>query len=110
MHKHEQLPECKLRFLDQLTPDQICQNIQYHMKFDRCKNWGTATNFDKYLSLAMTIRDMAVERMITTQGAYLDHNVKRVYYLSMEFLMGRLLSNNMIAMQAYDATRLALKN
>jgi starch phosphorylase len=79
------------------------------LKFDRCKNWASATDFDKYLSLAMTIRDMAVERMITTQGAYLEHDVKRVYYLSMEFLMGRLLSNNMIALQAYEATRLALK-
>ncbi|MCG2678691.1 MAG: glycogen/starch/alpha-glucan phosphorylase [Kiritimatiellae bacterium] len=109
MQKREQPPDCEMRFTGQVTPEQICRSIQYHLKFDRCKNWASATDFDKYLSLAMTIRDMAVERMITTQGAYLDHDVKRVYYLSLEFLMGRLLSNNMIAMQAYDATRLALK-
>ena len=109
MPRHASSPKNELQFQGRLTSDQVCRSIQHHLKFDRCKNWESATDFDKYLSLAMSIRDMAVERMIATQGAYLDHDVKRVYYLSMEFLMGRLLTNNMIALQAYDVTRQALK-
>ncbi len=109
MQKNEQSAKCEFRAHEAITADQICRSVHHHLKFDRCKNWESATDFDKYLSLAMTIRDMAVERMITTQGAYLDHDVKRLYYMSLEFLMGRLLTNNMISMQAWEATRLALK-
>lgn len=109
MSKTPAASRCEPAFLGRMTQAQICRSIRFHLKFDRCKNWGTATDFDKYLSLALTIRDMAVERMIATQGAYLDHDVKRVYYLSMEFLLGRLLTNNMIAIQAGAATKQALK-
>ncbi len=109
MPKHAPTDECEPRFACEPATENICRGVQYRLKFDRCKNWDSATDFDKYLSLAMTIRDMAVERMITTQGAYLDQDVKRVYYLSLEFLMGRLLTNNMMAMQAWDATHQALK-
>lgn len=87
----------------------ILSSLLHHLKYTRCKNWGSATNFDKYLSLALSIRDLAVEKMITTQGVYLERDVKRVYYLSMEFLMGRLLANNMTALAACGATQAALK-
>ncbi|NLB59503.1 MAG: glycogen/starch/alpha-glucan phosphorylase [Lentisphaerae bacterium] len=109
MQKNAPAPANELRFANEISAEEISRNIQFHLKFARCKNWGTATSFDKYQSLTMAIRDMAVERMLATQGAYMAHDVKRVYYLSMEFLMGRLLANNMIALQARDATQQALK-
>ena len=87
----------------------VLNGIQHHLKYTRCKNWGSATDFDKYLSLAYTIRDLAMDKMIATQGAYQAQDVKRVYYLSMEFLMGRLLANNITALSAGEATRQALK-
>jgi len=82
----------------------VLNSIQHHLKYTRCKNWGSATDFDKYLSLAYAIRDLAVDKMIATQGAYQVQDVKRVYYLSMEFLMGRLLANNITALGAGEAT------
>jgi starch phosphorylase len=92
----------------EITEQQIFDQIHHHVKYTRCKNWGTATDFDKYLSLALTIRDLAVEKMLATMGAYKHYNVKRVYYLSMEFLMGRMLANNMTALLACDPVQKAL--
>ncbi|MFA5343345.1 MAG: glycogen/starch/alpha-glucan phosphorylase [Kiritimatiellia bacterium] len=87
----------------------VLNGIRHHLKYTRCKNWGSATDFDKYLSLAYAIRDLAVDKMIATQGTYQVQDVKRVYYLSMEFLMGRLLANNITALSAGEATGQALK-
>ncbi|MCA1809968.1 MAG: glycogen/starch/alpha-glucan family phosphorylase [Lentisphaerae bacterium] len=92
-----------------VTERLIYDRVHQHLKFTRCKNWGSATDFDKYLSLALTIRDLAVEKMIATQGAYQRYNVKRVYYLSMEFLMGRMLTSNMTALLATEAAQRAMK-
>ncbi len=96
------------------TPDApsatcLANGLLHHLKFTRCKNWGSATDFDKYLSLAYAIRDLAVEKMIATQGAYAARDVKRIYYLSMEFLLGRLLANNMTVLRACQAARQALQ-
>ncbi len=60
------------------------------------KDEYTASAYDQYLSLAYSVRERLVERWIRTQQAYHEQNVKRVYYLSMEFLIGRLLDTNMI--------------
>ncbi len=93
----------------EITKEDIRRGIEHHLKYTRCKNWSSGTDYDKYLSLALTIRDLAVERMIATQGAYFKHDVKRVYYLSMEFLMGRLLANNMIALKVWSEAQKALE-
>lgn len=91
-----------------VSEQQIFERVHSHLKYTRGKNWGSATNFDKYLSLALTIRDLAVDKMLATMGAYQHNNVKRLYYLSMEFLMGRMLNNNMTALMACDAAKKAL--
>ena len=91
------------------TPRQIRDRMLYHLKFTRCKDWRTATDYDKEISFAYAVRELAMTRWIATQRAYVDHDVKRVYYLSMEFLMGRLLENNIAALGCQDASRKALK-
>lgn len=99
---------CPIKVENEVTDEHIARSIQRHIKYTRCKNWDSATLFDKYESTAMAIRDLAVERMIATQGAYYDHDVKRVYYLSMEFLLGRLLYNNIVALKADRSAKQAL--
>lgn len=81
-----------------ITADALLARFQDHIKYSRGKHYAGATDFDKLASLSRAIRDLAVDRMLATQEAYYNGKVKRVYYLSMEFLMGRLLSNNVISL------------
>ena len=106
----KKLTECPIKVKYDVTEEHIARSIQHHIKYTRCKNWNSATLFDKYESAALAIRDLAVERMIATQGAYYDHDVKRVYYLSMEFLLGRLLFNNIVALKADAVARKAIED
>ena len=52
--------------------------------------------WEPYVSVALAVRDRMMERWIRTQDAYYEHDAKRVYYLSLEFLMGRTLGNSLV--------------
>ena len=79
-----------------------------HLEYSLSKDQYTATNRDLYRALALAARDRMIERWIRTQQMYYDHDVKRVYYLSAEYLMGRLLVNNLINLGMYDETKTAI--
>ena len=55
--------------------------------------------YQVYASLAVTLRDRLVERWKSTQAAYREHDGKRAFYLSLEFLMGRALGNAMLNLE-----------
>ncbi|HMP88558.1 MAG TPA: glycogen/starch/alpha-glucan phosphorylase [Kiritimatiellia bacterium] len=92
-----------------ITPENIRDRTLFHIKYTRCKDWRTATQFDKLMSFSYAIRELAMDRMIATQRAYVDHDVKRIYYISMEYLLGRLLENNVAALGVYEASQKAMK-
>ncbi len=77
-------------------------------KYSLAKDVYTSTDYDNFKSLAMTIRDRLIERWILTQQRYHDENSKRVYYLSLEFLPGRFLSNNMINLDILEECKSAV--
>ncbi len=83
----------------------LLDSILHHLQYTRAKHWEGATPQDKYVSLALAVRDRAVERMMNTQAAYAQKRVKRAYYLSLEFLLGRLLRSNLVNLGIYDACR-----
>src|SRR5262245_40290409 len=56
------------------------------------------SDWEPYQALALAVRDRLVQRWIRTQDAYYEQDPKRVYYLSLEYLMGRTLGNSLIAM------------
>ncbi|HEY9621137.1 MAG TPA: glycogen/starch/alpha-glucan phosphorylase [Crinalium sp.] len=68
-----------------------------------------ATIYDYYMALAYTVRDRLTNRRIKTVQTYFEQDVKVVYYLSAEFLIGRLMVNNLINLGIYDEMRQALK-
>ncbi|MBU2622693.1 MAG: glycogen/starch/alpha-glucan family phosphorylase, partial [Proteobacteria bacterium] len=80
-----------------------------HLEYSLSKDQYTATDRDLYLSLALSTRDRLIERWIRTQQLYYNHDVKRVYYLSAEYLMGRLLVNNLINLGIYKETKRAME-
>jgi glycogen phosphorylase len=69
--------------------------IQSHLKFSLARDAQTATKRDWWLATAKAVQSIIIERMIATQAVHHKKNTKRVYYLSLEFLMGRLFSNSL---------------
>jgi glycogen phosphorylase len=68
-----------------------------------------ATIYDYYMALAYTVRDRLIHRRIKTAQTYYERDAKFVYYLSAEFLIGRLLSNNLINLGIYEPMYQALQ-
>src|SRR3990172_6897543 len=66
----------------------------YHLEYSLAKDEYSATRHDCFQSLALLARDYLAERWIETQQAYYQNDAKRIYYLSLEFLMGRALGNS----------------
>src|SRR5215831_3982971 len=66
------------------------------------------SDWEPYVALALAVRDRLVERWIRTQDPYYDQHPKRVYYLSLEYLMGRTLGNSLLALGLRDACSQAL--
>jgi len=67
-----------------------------HLHYTLCKDRNVATVRDYYFSLAHSVKDRLVARWIRTQQRWYETDPKRVYYLSLEFYMGRALQNTMI--------------
>ena len=65
-----------------------------HLLFDTGVDLASATMRDRFEALARSVRDILSQRWLLTERTYEQQNCKRLYYLSMEFLIGRSLSNN----------------
>ncbi len=83
--------------------------FMHSRRFHLAKDLYTATEYDNYQSLALAIRDRLIDRWILTQQRYHDENCKRVYYLSLEFLPGRLLANNILSLDLVGAAAKAME-
>src|SRR6202162_67531 len=65
-----------------------------HLLFDSGVDLAAATARDQFEALARSVRDVLSQRWLLTEKTYQEKNPKRLYYLSMEFLVGRSLANN----------------
>jgi starch phosphorylase len=92
-----------------LDAQSIQLSFASHLEYSLSKDQHTSTNRDLYMSLALSARDRLIERWIKTQQKYYTENVKRVYYLSAEYLMGRVLVNNLINLNMYEESRKAME-
>ncbi len=86
----------------------IMQSLANHLEFSICKNRYTVNDMDVYESLALAIRDRLVEFWNDTQQTYRQKDCKRVYYLSLEYLIGRSLRNNLINLNLLQVCQDAL--
>jgi glycogen phosphorylase len=97
--KRHELPDTKT-----LTAKYGCGPVQFsgtdealyerHLLFDSGVDLAAATARDRFEALARSVRDVLCQRWLLTEKTYEQQNPKRLYYLSMEFLIGRSLANN----------------
>uniref|UniRef100_A0A671NID8 Alpha-1,4 glucan phosphorylase n=1 Tax=Sinocyclocheilus anshuiensis TaxID=1608454 RepID=A0A671NID8_9TELE len=79
------------------------KNFNRHLHFTLVKDRNVSTKRDYYFALAHTVRDHLVGRWFRTQQSYYEKDPKRVYYLSLEFYMGRTLQNTMVNLALENA-------
>jgi glycogen phosphorylase len=90
--------------------ESLKNSFVYHLEYSLAKDEYSATKRDLFSSASLLARDFLAERWIETQQGYYHHDAKRVYYLSLEFLMGRALGNSLINTGLYGETEQALKD
>ncbi|MEW6646829.1 MAG: glycogen/starch/alpha-glucan phosphorylase, partial [Pseudomonadota bacterium] len=84
-------------------------SLANRMIFTVGKDSYTATDRDWFHTLAYAVRDRLIERWMETMRSYYTADAKRVYYLSMEFLIGRTLTNSLLNLGFYEECARALQ-
>jgi len=79
--------------------------IEHHLRFTLAKRRIQLTKADWYRVTAMVVRDMLVEKMLATEARFERRHAKKLYYLSLEFLIGRSLENNLYNLGLIDICR-----
>ena len=79
-----------------------------HIHHTLARDEHTVTQHEKFLAVAYAVRDRLIDRWIKTQETYYHKDVKRVYYLSLEFLIGRTLGNSVLNLDVEGAVAEAL--
>ncbi len=86
------------------------KSISFHIEHSLAKDEYSTTNLDWYKSVSTSVRDRLMNLWNKTQKKYYDKDAKRIYYLSLEFLMGRTLNNSLINLNAKKECEKALKD
>ena len=89
-------------------PASFKADILRHLTYTLARDTTTAIRMDWWLATCFALRDRVLERFLATQGRHAAGNVRRVHYFSLEYLMGRLLRNNLSNLGMLEAARTAL--
>ena len=93
----------------QFEKETFKKNVKDNVKTLFRKNLKEATPQQVYQAVCYTVKDAVIDDWLASQDAFDKQDPKIVYYMSMEFLMGRALGNNLINLCAYDEVREALE-
>jgi starch phosphorylase len=80
-----------------------------HLVFDNVMDLAAIGDWERFEAIARSVRDVLSQRWVRTEKTYERENPKRVYYLSMEFLVGRSLANNVTNLLLDDVAKEAIK-
>lgn len=90
----EKPPENTISQLERI--ERLKKDFKRHMALTVAHNLENSSALDRYTALAYTVRDRIISRWVQTQDTYYHENPKRIYYFSLEFLMGRTLGNALL--------------
>lgn len=93
-----------------VKPSTFVTQFAERLEFDLVKDRTTVTDHDILEAISLAVRDRLTRNWLKTQNEYNVNNVKKVHYLSLEFLMGSLLGNSLINLGIYDECRKLLEN
>ncbi|TFE68768.1 glycogen/starch/alpha-glucan phosphorylase [Methylacidiphilum caldifontis] len=96
------------RFATDTSPEGIRESILSHLRLSLARSPDTATTFDWWISTAMMCQDHIVDRFLATYRAQKAEKVKRLYFFSLEYFLGRLLHQNLISLGILEQTKKAL--
>jgi len=80
------------------------------LKYTLARDAVTASSHDWWIATSIAVQRIIIARMMKTLAVHNESNVRRIYYLSMEFLMGRLFASNMLAAGVLEEVTEALEN
>ena len=94
------------------TPDTVAlqESIERHARYSLGKTWSGLSVRDRFNAVALAVRDRMVDGMLATEDRFKRSDSKRVYYLSIEYLIGQSLGNNLLNLGIREACREALSN
>lgn len=92
-----------------LDTESIVDAFAHRMMYSIARDEFTASDENLFQALAYAVRDRLMDRWFATQDRYYRQDVKRVYYLSLEFLLGRMLMNNVLNLGAEPQYAEAMK-
>ena len=92
-----------------IVKEELQKAIAYNMRMLYRKDVEEATPQQMYQAVSYALKDYIIDMWMNTHKTYEEQDAKTVYYLSMEFLMGRALGNNIINMKALPAVKEALE-
>ena len=93
----------------QFEKEEFKKSVKENVKFLYRKTLEEATQEQIFQAVSYTVKDVIIDNWLKSQKAYEKQDTKIVYYMSMEFLMGRALGNNLINLGAYGEVKEALE-
>ncbi|MAL86280.1 MAG: glycogen phosphorylase [Opitutae bacterium] len=108
--KHTKLFSIRSQASGNELVEELKNAIQYQLRLILARDLGSSTKSELWMATSLAVREMMIDRFIDTQKEHSKQDARRVYYLSLEYLMGRLLNVNLGNLGMITAVKEALSD